>query len=247
MRTPWEYLLSQYEFMIVFASFRRNILFYSNMGRCQLRNLYSQLVSYSPARILVTDNLISTYEKREVLSKGTESYFSVPRDLSEVITLAIGNCVPLKFVHECISSCNWKGYGEMALAAFASAESIRAGALKYMALVKESVCNRDSLHVIISLAITGWMLKLSDLDSRCSCGVWTQALELISCFVPDAETTLAIQDEVRVSAYIRTLLDLSAPHSEPPHVNRRPLDYGYLFSDLLVTGLGGEENLTTHH
>lgn len=219
------------------------------MDRCQLRNLYSQLVSYSPARILVTDNLISAYEKRELLGKGTgreSSSFSVPRDLSQVITLAIGNCVPQKFVRECISSCNWKGYGEMALAAFASAESVRAGALKYMAVVKESVWNRDSLRVIISLAITGWMSKLSDLDSRCSCGVWPQALELISCFVPDAETTLAIQDEARVSAYIRTLLDLSAPQteaSEPRRENLRPLDYGYLFSDLLVTGLGGEERI----
>lgn len=89
MRTPWEYLLSQYEFMIVFASFRRNIVFYSKMDRGQLRNLYGQLVSFSPARILVTDTLISVYEKRQLDSEGAQDSFSVPCDLSEVITLTI--------------------------------------------------------------------------------------------------------------------------------------------------------------
>lgn len=252
MRTPWEYILSQYEFMIVFASFQRNILFYSKMDRGQLRNMYSQLVSFSPARILVTDNLISVYEKRQLDGKGARDSFDVPCDLSEVITLTIGNHVPEKFVRECMSSCNWKGYDDMVLASFASAESVRSGALKYMNAVKESVRNRDSLHVIISLAITGWMVKLSDSGgSECSCGIWPQALDLVSCFVSDAETTLTIQDEARVSAYIRTLLDLSAPQSKeasPCHANRRPLDYEYLFSDLLVTGLDSAvEGVTTHH
>ncbi|KAE8277787.1 hypothetical protein D5F01_LYC24198 [Larimichthys crocea] len=197
MRTPWEYLLSQYEFMIVFASFRRNIIFYSKMDRGQLRNLYSQIVSFSPARILVTDTLISVYEKRQHDSEGAQDSFSVPSDLSEVITLAIGNHVPEKFVHECMSSCNWKGYDNMVLAAFASAESVRAGVLKYMNAVKESVRNKDSLHVIISLAVTAWMVKLSDSGSECSCGIWPQALDLVSCFVADAETMLSIQDEAR--------------------------------------------------
>jgi len=238
MATPWEYLISTYEFMIVLTSFRRNVLFYSNMDHGQLRHLYSQLVSFSPARILTIDSLISVYNKRAPCSKDARcNSLHVPCQLSRAVTLAIGNQVPEHFVNGCISSCNWKGYDNMVLASFASAETIRSGALKYMAVIKESARDRGSLHTIISLAVTGWMVKLS--DSECTCGVWTQAVDLISCFVSDTETTLTIQHEARISAYICTLLDTSArPNGPPPRGgNRKPLDYGYLFSDLLVSGI----------
>lgn len=233
MKTPWEYLQSHYGFMIAFTSFQRNILFYSNMDEGQLRNLYSQLVSFSPARILVIDTLISVYNKRGIGRTTACDSLDIPCDLSRVITLAIDNHVPERFVHECISRCSWKGYSNMVLAAFASVETIRSGALKYMAVIKESRRNISSLHTIIALAVTGWMVKLS--DSTCTCGTWSQALDLISCFVPDTETTLTIQDEVRISAYICTLLDLNPSAKGLCLGNKhRALDYGYMFRDLLV-------------
>jgi hypothetical protein len=246
MTAPWEYLLAQYEFMIVFTSFQRNIIFYSSMDHGQLKNLYSQMVSFSPARILMIDTLISVYTKGRLGKHLQCASFDVPCELSRTITLAIGNQVPEQFIHECISSCHWKGYGDMALAAFASAESIRSGPLKYLAVIKESLRERGSLHTIISLAVTGWMVKLS--DSECTCGTWGQAVELISCFVPDTETSLTIQDEARIRAYICTLLDLSPPPNTSfrggEHKN---LDYGYMFRDLLVSVFDSADDVTTHH
>ena len=237
MSAPWESLLSQYEFMIVFASFQRNVLFYSSMDQGQLKTLYSQLVSFSPARILTIDALISGYNKGR-LSK-TDPSLVVPCELTRVITLVIGNRVPELFVHECISSCDWKGYDNMVLAAFASAESVRSGALKYIALIRESVRDRRSLHNIISLAVTGWTVKLS--DSKCTCGTWAQAVDLLSSFVPDTETTLNVQRVDRISAYICTLLDLAPQSQGPSRLGEkqcyRSLDYGHMFSDLLVSDL----------
>ena len=239
MRTPWEYLLSHYEFMIVFTSFQRNFVFYSSMDQGQLRNLYSQLVSFSPARILVIDTLTSLYKKKRL------NFTDVPCELLKVIALALGNTVPRQLIHDCMSTQEWKGCDNMVLAAFASIETIRSGPLKYMAIIKESVRDRSCLRVIISLAITGWVMKLS--DSRCTCGTWAQALELISCSVPDTETTLVIQDTARISAYIRTLLDLNPPTKEPFRGDQRPIDYGYVFRNLLVSGLDSSKNITTHH
>lgn len=247
MATPWEYLLAQYEFMIVFATFQRNVLFYSSMDLCQLRNLYCQMVSFSPAMILVTDSLISVYNKGGT-GRGLErgSCLDVPCELSRAVTLAVGNCVPEQFIDKCISSCNWKGYDAMVLAAFASVETVRGGVLKYMAIVKESVRNVTSLHAIVALAVTGWMMKLS--DSECTCCTWPQAVELVSCSVHDTESTLAIQDEARIGAYIYTLLDISPPENRTaPRERGRTLDYGYMFSDLLVAGLHWTENVNTHH
>jgi hypothetical protein len=216
------------------------------MDHGQLKNLYSQMVSFSPARILMIDTLISVYTKGGLGKHLQCASFDVPCELSRTITLAIVNHVPEQFIHECISSCHWKGYGDMALAAFASAESIRSGPLKYLAVIKESLRERGSLHTIISLAITGWMVKLS--DSECTCGTWGQAVELISCFVPDTETSLTIQDEARIRAYICTLLDLSPPPNTSfrggEHKN---LDYGYMFRDLLVSVFDSADDVTTHH
>lgn len=236
MTAPWDYLLSDYEFMIVYATFQRNILFYSTMDCGQLRTLYSRIVSFSSARILMMDALISVYKKSRLVEEENVEWEScdVPCKLLSVITLAIGNRVPEYFVNKCMSSCKWKGYENMVLAAFASADIIRSGTLKYMAVIKECRRGRSSIRVIISLAVTGWMVRLS--DSKCTCGTWAQAVDLISCFVSDAETTLAIQDADRISSYIVTLLDLTPPsnrlHNCQPH---RPLDYGYIFSELLVT------------
>ncbi|KAJ7992813.1 hypothetical protein DPEC_G00265610 [Dallia pectoralis] len=212
LSAPWEYVLAQYEFMIVFASFQRNVVFYANADRGRLRNLYSRLVSFSAARILPIDTLGSVYNNRGLGKNEQCDSLDVLRELSKVITLAIGNCVPVQFVHKCISSCTWKGYDDMVIAAFASAESVRCGALKYMAIVKENTRDRRSLHIIVSAAVTGWMLKLS--NSKCTCCTWPQVVDMISCFVPDTETTLTIQDKARVSAYICTLLDLRIPQSD---------------------------------
>lgn len=110
--------------MIAVAPFQRNIIFYAKMDLGQLRTLYSQLVSFSPARILMTDALSSGYEKRGLTCRGERNPFSMPCDLSGVITLTIGNLVPERFVHECMSSCQWKGCNHMVLATFASAESV---------------------------------------------------------------------------------------------------------------------------
>lgn len=239
---PWENLLARYEFMIVFSTFRRNVAFYSSMDRGQLRNLYSQLVSFSPARILTIDTLVSTYEKGAPIEcQQGGSPLHVPHELSRVVTLIIGNSVPELFVRECIASCQWKGYEYMVLSAFAAAETVRGGALKYMAIVKESRRRRGPLRAIISLAITGWMVNLS--DSECMCGTWAQALNLVSYFVPDAETTLTVQDEARTSAYICTLLDISPPPNEETGLDAdEPVDYGNVFSELLVWGLDKRES-----
>lgn len=233
--------------MIVFASFHRNVLFYSNMQQGQLKHLYSQLVSFSPARILVLDTLMSLYSKRNTVSGHTQAdSLDLLCELSRVITLAVGNQVPEQFIHKCIAMCKWKSYEEMTLCAFAAAETIRSGALKYMAVVKESVRDCGAVHTIISLAVTGWLAKLSDFE--CTCGTWAQAIDLISCFVPDTETTLTIQDVSRISAYICTLLDLEViPPGSESCVNPHNLDFGYMFRDLLVSGLHTDHNVTTHH
>lgn len=232
--------------MIVVASFQRNIVFYSNMDLGQLKHSYSQIVSFSLARMLMIDALMSVYNRR-ALHKGSDN-LDIPWDLSRAITLALGNSVPEQYIHRCISGCRWKGYSHMALAAFASAETLCGSTLKYMAAVKESVLNREFIRTVLSLAITGWMVKL--LDSKCTCGTWIQAVELLSCFVPDTETTLTIQDEAHLSAYILTLLDLRIPKSvESSRDAQRPqVNYEYIFSELLVAGLDlSPEDSTTHH
>lgn len=242
MDAPWDQLLSQYEFMIAFASFQRNITFYSSMDHGQLKRLYSQLVSFSPARILVIDHLISTYTERGSACERNE----VSHELCRVITLALGNAVPQRFIHKCISQCSWSGPENMILASFASVENIRGGPLKYMAIIKaHSKCNTNHIQAIISLAITGWMMKLWTIT--CTCGTWAQALEMVSCSVPDTETSLSLQDEARVCAYICTLLSLT-PRSREETArgeNREPLDYVYIFSELFVAGLN--DPAKTHH
>lgn len=256
METPWERVLSRYEFAIALTSFRRNMDLYFEMDLGQLRTAYSQIVSFSPARILCADTLVAYYNTRaserraqggRVLEKGGnpplrhDSPPMVPPELSEAVTLALGNGVPKRFVHECMSAYAWLGYEKMVLSSFAAVDSVRGGALKYMALVKASRRDVASLHTIAALAITGWMLALSEHGERCTCGVWPQALELISCFVPDAETSLSLQDVTRVSAYIRTLMDI---RQEPVSLGDQQVeprgpapDYGYVFGDLLVSGL----------
>lgn len=220
-------------------------MFYSNMHQGQLKHVYSQLVSFSPARILVVDTLIALYNKRNAASGQSQSVIlDVPCELSRAITLSIGNQVPEQFIHRCIAMCTWKGYDEMIIGAFAAAETIRGGALKYMAIVKEGVRDRGAVHTIISLAVTGWLTCLSVFE--CTCGTWAQALGLIACFVPDTETTLTIQDVSRISAYICTLLDIPVlPNRPEPCVGPSDIDFGYIFRDLLVSGL--QTDVTTHH
>ncbi|KAF0022100.1 hypothetical protein F2P81_025645 [Scophthalmus maximus] len=186
MRTPWELLLSRYEFMIVFASFWRNMNFYSAMERGQLKTAYSQIVSFSPARVLVADALISSYNKQCRKGEGGD------RNRGRV------------------------GLGRGSLSPFRSRSPLRV------------------LHTIVALLMTGWQRSLSERSSEksCTCGVWAQAVELISCFVPDAETALSVQDESRMSAYIRTLMHIAEePASHGPRdaaVSGPAPDYGYV-------------------
>lgn len=177
--------LAQYEFMIVFSSFLCNATFYSSMDLGQLINPYSQLASFSPARTLTIDTLVSTYENLTVLveSQLHGSQLHVPSELSGVVTLFMGNSVLELFVRECIAGCRWKGYESMGLGTFPTAETMSSRALKYMAIVKESKQRRGPIRAIVSLAITGWMVKLS--DSECTCGTWAQAFDLVLYFVPD--------------------------------------------------------------
>lgn len=242
MGAQWNCLISQYEFMVVFASFRRNILFYSCMEHGQLRNLYSELVSYSPAKILIIDTLISKYRKTGMVN-GALNPLDVPGELFKLITLLIGNQVPEQFLRECVLSATWKGHTNMILAMFASAEAVRSGPLKFIAIVKEMKRDRAFHQTIISLAVTAWTVELS--DHKCTCGTWMQALDLLSCFVPDTETTLAIQEVARISAYICTLLDISpalvnSSHSEDK--DNKVLNYAYVFKDLLVSGIDRKAN-----
>lgn len=238
MSTQWECLISHYEFMIVLASFRRNIIFYANIEYGQLRKLYSQLVSFSAAKILVIDSIISKYRKEIATLTGVQNPPYLSNDLIELLVLSIGNHVPEYYIRDCISSCDWKGYANVILALFASAEMIRSGPLKFITIIKEIKRDRSFHRSIISLAVTAWIIELS--GSKCVCGTWTQATDLLSCFVPDTETTLAIQAVARISSYICTLLDL--PHelvngSDEVDTDNQRLNYGYTFNDLLVPGL----------
>ncbi|KAK2814394.1 hypothetical protein Q5P01_000522 [Channa striata] len=63
-------------------------------------------------------------------------------------------------------------YEEMVLSTLASVETVRAGALKYLALVRASVRNVSSLHTVVALAMTGWQRNPS---GGCACGVWLSA------------------------------------------------------------------------
>lgn len=235
LTAPWDYVLSHYEFMILFTAYHRNITFYSNMDLGQLKMLYSQLVSYSPAKILVIDKLVATYKaQHETRKLGIPN---VPCTLSSAITLALGNGVPKRFIHMCISRCNWTGYDHMILASFAAAEGIRGGALKYMAILKaQGERGRRDLHVIVSAAITGWMMRLSSLE--CTCGTWDQVVDMVSCSVSDAETSLMLQSESRVTTYICTLLNLyPGVLQEERREERAKVDYEYVFNELLVSDL----------
>ncbi|AWP03448.1 Hypothetical protein SMAX5B_021824 [Scophthalmus maximus] len=95
----------------------------------------------------------------------------------------VGNGVPKRFLHECISEHSRDGYEEMVLSTLASVDTVRGGALKYLALVRASTRNVSSLHTIVALAMTGWQRSLLERSSEksCTCGVWAQAVELISC------------------------------------------------------------------
>lgn len=212
------------------------------MDHGQLKTLYSQLVSFSPARILIIDNLITSYTKRI-----NSDVVEVPRDLSRVISLTLGNVVPDQFIHDCISRCTWNSYETMILSSLASTENICGGSLKYMAIIKSHNKGHHSNHIqmIVALAITGWMSQLSDL--RCICGTWVQALDMVSCSVSDTETTLTVQDEARLCSYICTLLDIKHRPTNPtaPRGKQGFVDYGHIFRDILVSGLN--EQLTTHH
>lgn len=236
LSAPWDYVSSHYKFMILFAAYHRNITFYSNMDLGQLKTMYSQLVSYSPARILLIDKLVSTYKAQH--SNAAELVRpSVPCTLSSVITLALGNGVPKRFIHACISKCDFQSYDHMTLASFAAVEGIRGGALRYMAVLQgqdESV--RSDLHIIVATAITGWMMRLSRLE--CACGTWPQIMDMVSCSTADTETSLTLQSESRVTDYISTLLNLSLP-AKPTDTRSctDKVDYDYVFDELLVSGL----------
>lgn len=248
LAAPWDYVISHYEFMIVFTAYRRNMTFYSNMDLGQLKTMYAQLVSYSPARILVIDKLASTY-KAQHRHAAELVRPTVPCTLSDVITLALGNRVPKRFVHVCIAQCNFLSYDNMTLASFASVEGIRGGALRYMAVLQsQGEQGRRDLHVIISTAITGWMMRLAGLE--CTCGTWAQVMDMVSCSTADTETSLTLQSEARVTAYICTLLDLHAddlPQGDTQGDSRRrqqqraKVDYDYVFDELLVSGLSADD------
>ncbi|KAF0035386.1 hypothetical protein F2P81_013144 [Scophthalmus maximus] len=111
-----------------------------------------------------------------------------PLDLRGGVTkppemVSVGNGVPKRFLHECISEHSRDGYEEMVLSTLASVDTVRGGALKYLALVRASTRNVSSLHTIVALAMTGWQRSLLERSSEksCTCGVWAQAVELISC------------------------------------------------------------------
>ncbi|KAK2813525.1 hypothetical protein Q5P01_000809 [Channa striata] len=201
---PWERLLSRYEFMIALASFRRNMDFYSAMDRGQLKTSYSQIVSFSPARMLVADVLISSYNKRRCEGDRQTRRPSAPRSPLRAVpcelssrALALGQPRPEEIRHQCISD--------------------RSGELRGDGAVDAGLCRTVRAE--------------------------RQALELISCFVPDAETALSVQDETRVSAYIRTIMDISeepASHRPRDAATSEPApDHGHVFRDLLVSGLEG--------
>ena len=227
---PWEKLIDQYEFMIVFATFRRSIIFYSNMDTGQLRNMYAQIISFCPATVTIVNTLIARYTSDEACPDDA-SHLTVPCELSKNVAKAIGNCVPECLVYRCISERRWSSYENMILATFASMATIRSGPLKYIAAIRASTAFVTSLHVIVALAVTGWMKHLA--GSQCFCNTWKHAVQLVSCAVTDTETGLALQSEERISSYICTLLDL--PLKEPAKYDNSVVDYHLLFKELLVT------------
>lgn len=236
LSAPWDYVLSHYKFMILYTAYHRNVTFYSNMDLGQLKTMYSQLVSYSPARILLIDKLVSTYKAQHRHAAELVKP-SVPCTLSSVVTLALGNGVPKRFVHACISKCDFQSYDHMTLAAFAAVEGIRGGVLRYMAVLQsQGESGQRDLHTIVAAAITGWMAGLSRLE--CTCGTWAQVMDMVSCSTADTETSLMLQSEYRVTDYICTLLNLSVA-VEPPGARDRKdtVDYDYVFDELLVSDL----------
>lgn len=236
LAAPWDYLLSHYNFMILYTAYHRNITFYSNMDLGQLRTMYAQLVSYSPARVLLIDSLVSAYKAQHCTADELAGP-GVPYTLSSAVTLALGNGVPSRFIHACIAKCDFKTYDRMTLAAFAAVEGIRGGALKYMAVLEgQSGSGRCDLHTVVATAVAAWMAKLAGL--QCSCGTWAQVLDAVSCNTADTETSLRLQSESKVSDYICTLLEL--PVIVEPQGSRAAgdgVDYEYMFDSLLVSDL----------
>lgn len=229
LEMPWEKLIDQYEFMIVFASFRRLIIFYSNMDTGQLRNKYAQIVAFCPATVMIVNTLIARYTSEEACP-GDVPHLTVPCELSQDVSKAIGNRVPEGLVYSCISERRWSGYETMLLATFASVATIRSGPLKYIAAIRASTTFVTSLHVIVALAVTGWTKHLA--GSLCFCNTWKHAVQLISCAAKDTETGLVLQSEERISSYICTLLDL--PLKGPATYDDSVVDYHLLFKELSV-------------
>lgn len=237
LSAPWEFVLSHYNFMILYTAYQRNITFYSNMDLEQLKTMYSQLVAYSPARTLMIDKLVSTYETqhRNAVDIGKPS---VPCTLSSMVTLALGNGVPKRFIHACIANCEFRSYGHMILASFASVEGIRGGTMRYMAILRsQAESGRRDLHTVVATAITGWTARLSRLE--CTCGTWAQVMDIVSCSTADTETSLMLQSEHRVTEYVCTLLDMrmTLEHPASQATDGSKVDYDYVFEKLLISGL----------
>lgn len=89
-------------------------------------------------------------------------------------------------------------------------------------------------------------MRLAGLE--CTCGTWAQVMDMVSCSTADTETSLTLQSEARVTAYICTLLDLHAddlPQGDTQGDSRRQqrakVDYDYVFDELLVSGLSADD------
>lgn len=70
---------------------------------------------------------------------------------------------------------------------------------------------------------------------------------MVSCSTADTETSLTLQSESRVTAYICTLLDLHAddlPQGDTQGDSQQQwakVDYDYVFDELLVSGLSADD------
>lgn len=236
-RLPWNTLIDIYEFMITLTSFRRNIIFYSNMSVGQLKDFYCQLVSYSAAKVVAINALVAKYKERKLLRDA----YVPPGELRSVLSLSLGrNIVPKHFIDKCLDACVWRNYEHMVISCFAATESVRASVLKYTTIMRAhaDTCVPDGFSVFVATAITGWMATL---DAReCLCGTWTQVLRMLSCDAEDTETSLTLQNTSRVSAYICELMDVNLETKQHVPDACTNIDYAYVFRGLIVPGLNNE-------
>lgn len=230
-KTSWSGLISEFEFMQAYSSFQRHFNFYSSMDKNQMMKAYAKVVNSSPARIMQAYMLANSYSQ--------QPQDEIPEELLTGLSLMLNGAVSQQLIAYCIGASRPQCWSLTALAAMTSAELVRMGPLKYMAALKAWPEAPGHRRVIVAMAMIAWRRELTGYS--CDCGPWEQACATLSSMSPDLESTLVSQVEDTPCLYICALLCISPPLDSAAVSSsidtEDPVDYRYLFRDLLINNM----------